>query len=204
LNETPPDIGLSVGTPVLTPTGHVPVEQLAPGAQVLAISGSSAPFQTVVAVRRSPYAGPMIRIRADALGDGSPQADLLLPPGHALLLNDALVAAGALVDGFGIVEEASGALVELVQITLAGHDAVLAAGAAVETVRPHPDAPDCAPRRAPDAPLRAMLSWHAEQMGWATRQVTEDEPVLGTLRERLEAFPLSAALPPLPPFRDPD
>ena len=188
MNETPPDIGLSVGTPVLTPTGHVPVEQLAPGTQVLAMSGSSAPFQTVVAVRRSPYAGPMIRIRADALGDGSPQADLLLPPGH----------------GFGIVEEASGGLVELVQITLAGHDAVLAAGAAVETVRPHPDAPDCAPRRAPDAPLRAMLSWHAEQMGWATRQVIEDEPVLGTLRERLEAFPLSAALPPLPPFRDPD
>lgn len=199
MTSNAPDCGLPIGTPVLTPTGQVAVEDLAPGAMVLAISGSSAPFQAVAAVRRLRRTGPMVRLRAEALDDGTPQQDLLLPPGHALLLDGALVAAGDLVDGHGILAEPAGQACELVEVMLAGHDAVLAAGAAVETLRPHPDAPDCAPRRAPDAALRAMLSWRAERMGWASPQpAAEPGPDIGSLRDRLAASPLAAAFPPVP------
>lgn len=204
MNKISPECGLPVGTMVLTPAGQVPVETLAPGAMLLAMSGSSAPFQAVAAVHRLRWDGPMVRIRAEALDDGAPQEDLLLPPGHGVLLEGALVAAGSLVDGLGVVAEPAGTPVEIVQIVLGGHDAILAAGAAVEAVRPHPDAPDCAPRRSPDATLRALLSWRAEHMGWVQRQSTEIRPEFGTLRDRLEAFPFTSAVPMVPPFRDPE
>nr|WP_246522433.1 Hint domain-containing protein [Neoroseomonas terrae] len=193
-----PDCGLPIGTPVLTPTGHVPVEQLTPGAVVLAISGAAAPFQQVMTVQRRRWAGPLVRVLADALEDGTPQEDLLLPPAHAMLLDGALVAAGDLVDRHGIRLLPASEPIDLVQIMLAGHDVVLARGAAVETMRPHPDAPDCAPRRPPDGTLRALLSWRAERLGWAVPEPMEPMPEVGTLRDRLDASPLAAALPPRP------
>lgn len=202
--NTASECGLPVGTMVLTPTGHVPVETLIPGVTLLAISGSSAPFQGVVAVRRFLWNGPMVRIRAEALDDGAPMEDLRLPAGHGVLMEGTLIAAGLLVDGVGVVAEPAGEPVELVQVVLGGHDAILAAGAAVEVAPPHPDAPDCAPRRVPDAALRAMLSWRAEHMGWAKRQAAVDSPQVGTLRDRLEASPFTAAMPWVPPLRDPD
>ncbi len=203
VSETLPEKGLPIGTQVLTPTGHVAVETLAPGALVLAISGVAAPFQAVVATRRLQWAGPMVRLRAEALDDGAPQEDLLLPPDHAILVDGALIPAGLLVDGHGFIEEPAGAPVELVEITLAGHDAVLAAGTAVETAHPEPEIPDCVPRRAPDATLRAMLSWRAERLGWAGPiAAAPDEPEIGSLRDRLEASPLTNALPLAPPVGD--
>lgn len=191
---------------MLTPGGEVAVEALAPGSLLLAVSGSAAPFQTVVAVRRRHHDGAGVRIRAGALADGAPQEDLVLPPGLALLLDGALVDAGALVDGHGIVLEPAGAGLDLVEIVLGGHDAVLAAGAAVETASPHPDAPPCAPRRAPDGTLRALLSWRAEVMGWAPPPGLPDAapPQVGTRRARLAASPLAPVVPPIPlPGRDP-
>ncbi len=195
--------GLPVGTPVLTPTGQVAVEDLAPGALVLAISGTSAPFQPVVAVRRLCWTGPMVRLRAEALDDGAPQETLLLPPGQALLIDGVLVDAGELVDGHGVLPIAADGPVELVQVILAGHDAVLAAGVAVESTRPHPGAPDCAPRRPPDAALRALLSWRAEQMGWATPHAASPAPLVGSLRDRLAASPFAPAIRPALPGGDP-
>lgn len=184
---------------MLTPTGHVPVETLHPGALVLAISGVSAPFQSVVAVDRIRWSGPMVRLKAGALDDGAPQDDLLLPPHQALLLDGALVAAGALIDGHGILEEPQPGPVELVRITLAAHDAVLAAGLAVESAKPDAEAPDCLPRKAPDAALLATLAWRAEELGWASPSVMEAQPEVGSLRDRLEASPLTAAALPAPP-----
>ncbi|MEO3471517.1 Hint domain-containing protein [Roseomonas sp. CAU 1739] len=200
MTDISPDCGLPIGTPVLTPTGHVPVETLRPGALVLAISGTSAPFQALMAVRRVRWSGPMVRLKAEALDDGAPQEDLLLPPHHALLIDGSLISAGALVDGHGVLEEPATGPVDLVQITLAAHDAVLAAGLAVETARPDPEAPDCLPRRAPQAALRAMLAWRAERLGWAIPAVIEPEPDVGSLRDRLAASPLAAALPLVPPL----
>lgn len=203
-NETSSEIGLPVGTLVLTPTGQVPVETLVAGALVMAVSGGSAPFQAVSAVRRIRWTGPMVRIRAEALDDGAPQIDLRLLPGQGVLLEGVLITAEALVNDVGVVAEPADMPVELVQIVLGGHDAVLASGLAVESARPHPDAPDCAPRRGPDAALRAMLSWRAEHMGWVERRQMQTRPQIGVLRERLEAYPFTAAVPVAPPIREPD
>ncbi|WP_230165671.1 Hint domain-containing protein, partial [Roseomonas sp. CECT 9278] len=149
---------------MLTPAGEVPVEALRPGALVLAVGGG-APFQPLVEARRVTLPGPCVRVLAGAMADGAPQDDLRLPPDHALLVDGLLVAARDLVDGHGILAEADGA-VDVVQIVLAAHDAVLAAGLAVETARAEPGLPDCAPRGAPPPALRAMLAWRAEAMGW--------------------------------------
>jgi len=199
--NTPPLLGLPIGTPVLTPTGEVPVEALAPGALVLAVGGG-APFQPVIEARRVMLPGPFVRLRAGALADGAPQDDLVLPPDHAVLLDGLLVAARDLVDGFGIVAE-EGAARAAVQVVLAGHDAVLAAGAAVETAPPEPGAPACAPRAAPDATLRAMLAWRAEVMGWRPSATPQAGPpaVVGSRRDRLAASPLTPAADPALPFK---
>jgi hypothetical protein len=183
----------------------VPVELLVAGDLVLAVSGSAAPFQPVSAIASGSAATSLVRIRAGALADGTPQEDLLLPPAHALLFEGVLVAAGELADGHGIVAEPARGEVTLVQVVLAGHDAVLACGAAVETALPHPDAPGCAPRRAPDATLRALLAWRAETMGWAAPASVEPPPPgIGSFRSRLEASALGtpdSPPPPLPPRR---
>jgi hypothetical protein len=145
-----------------------------------------------------------VRIRSGALADGAPAQDLLLPAGQALLIDGALVEARALVDGQGVLAEAAGAPMPMVRLVLEAHDAVLAAGAAVETANPDPDAPPCAPRTAPDATLRALMGWRAEVMGWATpaHVPPEQPPEIGTLRARLAASPLSPATP-LPPVKPP-
>lgn len=199
MSEPSSECGLPIGSQVLTPSGPVAVETLAPGAIVLAVSGIAAPFQPVVAVRRFRTAAALVRLRAESLDEGAPQEDLLLPAGHALLIQGRLIAAGALVDGHGIIAEPAGMAVELVAVTLVAHDALLVAGAAVESARPDADAPDCAPRGAPDGILRASLSFRAEQMGWAAPMVSESEPEIGSLRDWLEASPLAAALPLVPP-----
>lgn len=194
--EAPQLRGLVAGTPVLTPNGPVAAEALQPGMLVIAVAGAAAPFRHVAAIRRSVLPRPVIRIRAGALDDGTPQDDLLLPPGHALLLGGALIAAADLADGHGILAEADGPPLPLVEIVLDGHDAILAAGAAVETVPPGAEAPDCAPRRAPDGPLRAVLAWRAERMGWAAPP--EPLPEVGGLRERLAASALTPVALDLP------
>lgn len=195
--EAPQFRGLVAGTPVLTPNGAVAAEALRPGMLVIAVSGAAAPFRHVVAVRRSVLPRPAIRIRAGALDDGTPQDDLILPPGHALLLDGALIAASDLADGHGILAEPDGPPLPLVEIVLDSHDAILAAGTAVETAPPGPEAPDCAPRRAPDGPLRAVLAWRAERMGWAVA-AEPPPPEAGGLRERLTASALDPVTLDLP------
>lgn len=200
----PQGIGLPHGTPILTPRGPVPVEALQPGMMVLAVSGAAAPFQPVVAVEHGRHDGPMVRIRSGALADGAPADDLLVPPGQALLIDGALVTAAELVDGHGIVLDPDGGPRPVIRIVLEAHDAVLAAGAAVETASADPAAPPCAPRAAPDATLRALLAWRAEAMGWATpAATTETQPEVGTLRARLSATALAPAAPLPPPVKPP-
>lgn len=201
MSETPPPRGLVAGTPVLTPSGPVAAEALRPGMLVIAVSGAAAPFRHVAAIRRGLLPRPVIRIRAGALDDGTPQDDLILPPAQALLIDGALIAAADLADGHGILAEPDGPPLPLVEIALDSHDAILAAGTAVETVPAGPEAPDCAPRRAPDGPLRAMLAWRAERMGWAA-PAEPPPPETGGLRERLSASALAPVALDLPTGRE--
>src|SRR5262249_34866946 len=77
---------------------------------VLATDGRACPItwigqQTVSTRFGDPLRVLPIRIRAGALGENVPCRDLLVTPDHALLVDDVLVQAGALVNGTSIVRE---------------------------------------------------------------------------------------------------
>jgi lysophospholipase L1-like esterase len=100
----PPVTCFAPGTRIATPSGEVAVEHLRPGDPVLTASGRVRPVrwlgvQTVVTRSADPLRAWPIRIRAGALGENLPVRDLLLSPGHALLLDGVLVQASALVNG---------------------------------------------------------------------------------------------------------
>lgn len=198
MSQPLPENGLPPGTPVLTPTGEVPVEALRPGDLVIAVSGAGAPFQAVAELRRAVLPAAVVRLREGALADGTPQRDLLLPPAQALLIDGRLVEAGALLCGPGAVLEQAVGVQEVIRVVLAGHDAILAAGAALETARAAPEDPPLHDRAQPDAALRALLALRGEAMGWLPPAEAEDPPPGGSLEEVLAASALAPALPPDP------
>jgi hypothetical protein len=98
------------GTNVRTVRGDRAVETLNVGDLVTLIDGRTAPVswlgRQTIATR---FADEMrflpIRIKANALGESLPARDLLISPDHAILVDDILVQAGALVNGVSIVRE---------------------------------------------------------------------------------------------------
>ena len=98
------------GTLIRTPSGDVPVEKLAIGNDVVTFAGATMSIRWIgrntVSTR---FADPLrvlpIRIRAGALGDNQPERDLLVSPEHAVLVDDILVQAAALVNGVSIIRE---------------------------------------------------------------------------------------------------
>ncbi|MBW4023196.1 MAG: hypothetical protein HIU92_08645 [Proteobacteria bacterium] len=98
------------GTSIRTPTGDVTVEALAIGDDVVTAEGRIMPIRWIgrntVSTR---FADPIrvlpIRIRAGALGDALPERDLLVSPEHAVLVDDILVQAAALVNEVSILRE---------------------------------------------------------------------------------------------------
>jgi Ca2+-binding RTX toxin-like protein len=100
------------GMRILTQEGEVPVESLSIGDRVVTRDGRVEPIKWIgrrkVAAR---FADPLtvwpVRIKASALGNNVPSRDLLLSPDHAILVNDILIQAGALVNGTSIVRESS-------------------------------------------------------------------------------------------------
>ena len=98
------------GTRIATPTGEAPVESLRPGNDVRLADGRVLPIrwvarQTVSRRFADPLRALPVRISAGALGGGLPIRDLLLSPGHAVLLHGLLVQASALVNGSTIRRE---------------------------------------------------------------------------------------------------
>ena len=98
------------GTRIRTPAGEVAVETLRRGDFVVVTDGRTVPItwigrQTVSTRFGDPLRVLPIRIRAGALADNVPCRDLLLTPDHAILVDDVLVQAGALVNGTSIVRE---------------------------------------------------------------------------------------------------
>jgi hypothetical protein len=98
------------GTMIRTPDGEVAVETLKRGDLVLCSDGRTIPVswigrQTVSTIFGDKNRVLPIRVKAGALGDNVPSRDLLVSPDHALLVESALIQAGALVNGSSIVRE---------------------------------------------------------------------------------------------------
>jgi hypothetical protein len=127
------------GTRIATPSGEVAVEALTAGDLVLTSEGEAAPVrwmgrQTVSTRFSDPLRVLPIRIRAGALGQGLPVRDLLVSPDHALLINEVLVHAGALVNDVSIIRERDvPEIFTYWHVELADHALVLAEGVAAET-----------------------------------------------------------------------
>jgi len=128
------------GTRIATPTGEKPVEELDAGDLVTTADGGSATVRWVGVQEICPtFATPQrdypIRIRANALGDGVPSRDLYVTGEHALLVDDLLINAGALVNGRSItrVSNMGSSNFRYYHIETDAHDLVLAENTPVET-----------------------------------------------------------------------
>jgi hypothetical protein len=135
------------GTNILTPTGNVPVETLNIGDLLVTRFGGIRPVKwigrqsfDVRSLRNNAEKRP-VRIRAGALADGMPARDLLVSPGHAILVENTLVLASNLVNGVTILHEpitADIGVLDYYQIEFATHDCVIAEGIWAES---YADAP---------------------------------------------------------------
>jgi hypothetical protein len=131
------------GTAIATPDGEVPVETLKIGDLVTLADGGVMPMtwlgkQTVSTRFAEPMRVLPIRIKADALGDGTPRRDLLASPEHAFMIDGILVQAGALVNGVSILRESDVPEVfTYYHVELADHSLILAENVAAETFVNH-------------------------------------------------------------------
>jgi len=129
----------SRGTGISTPNGQRAVETLAIGDEVLNVDGKAVAVKWVGRQTLSSFTARLsgelpVCISAGALGNGLPHRDLLVSPGHALLVDGALVNASALVNGTSIVKlQAWQGDVEYFHIETEAHEVILAEGAAAET-----------------------------------------------------------------------
>ena len=78
-----------------------------------------------------------IRICKDALSDGVPARDLLVSPGHSLLIGERLILARDLVNDFSIFQDNDIAKVDYYHVDLGKHDCVLAEHAWTESYADH-------------------------------------------------------------------
>ena len=140
---TPASHCFMAGTAVMTPDGEVPVESLKNGDLVTLSDGRVAPISWIgVQTVSTRFADPLrvlpVRIAAGALGEALPRRDLLISPDHAILLDDVLVQAGALVNGTTITRETQVPEVfRYYHIEIADHSLVLVEGVAAETFVDH-------------------------------------------------------------------
>jgi hypothetical protein len=127
------------GSLIRTPLGDVPVEKLSIGDIVATWCGDPAPIrwigrQTVSSRFTDPWRILPVRIKANAFGHQIPSRDLLLSPDHAILVDDVLVQAGALVNGTSIVRETNvPEMFTYYHVELDDHSLVLAENTPAET-----------------------------------------------------------------------
>ena len=127
------------GTMITCPDGERAVETLSIGDRVLTSDGRAMPVRWIGRNTISTkFADPLrvlpIRITAGALADHLPVRDLLVSPEHAVLVDDILIQAGALVNGLSIVRESNVAETFVYyHIELAEHALVLAEGTPAES-----------------------------------------------------------------------
>jgi hypothetical protein len=135
---TPPPC-FAEGTHLLTRQGEVPVEDLKPGDDVVAVlAGQFLPVVWVgrrtvdCAMEDHPAAMWPIRIRAHAFGPGRPHRDLRLSPDHAVHVDGMLVPVRYLENGATILRERRQRITYF-HVELARHDIVLSEGLGSES-----------------------------------------------------------------------
>lgn len=128
------------GTGIATPAGEVAVERLGIGDAILTANGRVVPVrwigrQTLSKLFAGDRARPVL-IRAGALGDGLPHADLTVTADHGMILDGRVINAGALVNGTTITRLPLSDLparVTYYHVETEDHDVILAHGAPTET-----------------------------------------------------------------------
>ena len=127
------------GTLIRTPDGQVEIEKIARGDFVMTADGRRAQVgwvgrQTVCMHFADPLRARPIRIKANALGENVPSRDLLVSPDHAILVENILVQAGALVNGHSIVRETDVPLIfTYYNVELDDHSLIVAENTLAET-----------------------------------------------------------------------
>ncbi|OYV49451.1 MAG: hypothetical protein B7Z78_13595, partial [Rhodospirillales bacterium 20-60-12] len=132
----------AAGTKILTMRGHVAVENMLVGDEVvIGRPGSMKATRPVTWIgnRRIDLVRHAnrekvqpVRILAGALGDGLPERDLVVSPDHALYLQGVLIEAKTLINGATIIRDRAGS-VTYYHIELDQHDIMLAEGVAAES-----------------------------------------------------------------------
>ncbi len=145
------------GTMILTPQGPRPVERIAVGDMVTTLDHGPQPVRWV-GLRRldaadlgaAPHLRP-VRIARGALGDGLPEADLLVSPQHRVLIRSriarrmfdgagVLVAAKQLLGLPGISVETAPRTATYAHLLFDRHEVVMSNGAATESLFTGPEA----------------------------------------------------------------
>ncbi len=132
------------GSMIRTPKGDVTVENLVVGQEVLAFAADGQPKARRITwagkaqARTNPHladdlAGYPVRVRANAIADGVPAADLLITPEHCLYLQGRFVPARMLVNGTSIVYDKSFAGYDYYHIETEGHAVIMANGMLTES-----------------------------------------------------------------------
>ncbi|QRM35652.1 Hint domain-containing protein [Microvirga sp. VF16] len=120
------------GTQITTAQGQVPIETLKRGDLVQTADGRTVPVrwigrQTVSTFFADPLRVLPICIKAGALAENVPSRDLYVSPDHAILIDDILVHASALVNGTSIVRAPAPAQTfTYYHVELADHSLLLA------------------------------------------------------------------------------
>jgi hypothetical protein len=184
------------GTPIGTPGGYCAVETLAAGDQVLARFAGAAPIEqirsfTLSATEAPTSASRPVRIRAGALGDNSPAADICLTGSHGVFIEGAIVPVINLVNGSSIVFEPliGDETLDFFHIALKRHDILDVGGAACESL--------CDP--AAEEPCAPVLSFHGrrDQLRSRLRSMTaimvDRRQPLDVIRDQLEERGLQLA-----------
>jgi hypothetical protein len=123
------------GSKILTPAGEIAIEHLNIGDAVITRCNG---YQKIKWIGRQSFARRFVeknrdkmpvRIAAGALGPQLPERDLLVSPGHSMLINGVLVLAKFLVNGITITQDFAGAEIHYYQLEFETHDCVLAEGA---------------------------------------------------------------------------
>jgi hypothetical protein len=153
------------GTRIRTPHGDQPIESLRIGDEV--ITRHAVP-RRIKWIGRQSYSAAFVarnqdkhpvRITAGALDGTLPLRDLLVSPGHSLLLADRLILAKSLINGITIRQETPTTQLDYFNIELDQHDCILAEGAWGET---YADAPGMRAQFHNAAEFAALYPDHVE------------------------------------------